>query len=365
MKHIFTLCIIFLAKTVCAQVVIADPAVNQMRNASLENIPVLSQAIPIDSIIVLKVPVINYNINNNIPAGTCKIKVGLGSKMILDPGFNLSTAATSNYFSWTATLSGGQVQLTGDLIAPLPKNFNDTFVVQVKGSILGSSTITTNFLITNHNSPTILSDENGSNNNSALGYTIVNKQGGPVPVNFRNFNLSKKDCKVLVEFWADNEVNVDRFEIETSSNGSNFSLVGSLTAARLGRYSILLPVSSNSPLVFIRVKSIDKDNSFQLTETRKIETKCPEAVGGAIVYPNPAGTEVRQVTIQSLAANFNGKYRVTIIDAAGKKIKSQLVQLNDVQHFKLIVGNISAGNYNIVIEDETTGEHNILRWLRQ
>ena len=152
------------------QAVIADPAVNVMRTASTTSLPVNPTLIPLDSVITLRVPVINYNQVNALPSGSCKIKIGLGSKIMLDPAFDLAAVNTSNYFSWTAQSSGGQVQITGDLIASLPANFLDTVIFQIKSSVLGNSTITTNFLVTNHNTNTFLSDENGANNNAFISY---------------------------------------------------------------------------------------------------------------------------------------------------------------------------------------------------
>jgi hypothetical protein len=124
-------------------------------------------------VIKMQIPVISDNHNHAIPAGSCKIKIGLGSKLELDPAFDVNSAALNNYFSWTSANNSGQVQITGDLVNELPANVTYVNVAfKVKASVLGNSTITANFLITNHQSAAILSDENGSNNAASLAYKV-------------------------------------------------------------------------------------------------------------------------------------------------------------------------------------------------
>ena len=126
-----------------------------------------------DKVIRMLIPVMNDNHGRVLPAGSCKIKIGLGSKLEMDPSFSMNTVALGSYFTWTSAVNGGQVQITGELVNDLPADVsfvNVSFKVKPTGE--GRSTITSNFLITNHNSSAVLSDENGSNNVAALAYNV-------------------------------------------------------------------------------------------------------------------------------------------------------------------------------------------------
>jgi hypothetical protein len=128
------------------------------------------------SVIKMRIPVLSDNHGRAIPKGSSKIKIGLGSKLELDPSFNMNSAELNGYFSWSKEESDGQIQITGDLINDLPATVTavDVFF-KVRATMQGASTITANFLITNHNGTVILSDENGANNVSALAYRVTDK----------------------------------------------------------------------------------------------------------------------------------------------------------------------------------------------
>lgn len=349
------------------QAVIADPAVNFMRTVATSTVPVNPFLIPLDSIIELKVPVINYNQTNALPSGSCKIKIGLGSRMVLDPLMNLETIHTSNYFRWTAENSGGQMQITGDLIANLPDNYEDTVTFRVKGSLLGSSTITTNFLVTNHNTTVNLSDENGTNNNTSLAYTVVEVIGGPLPVTFTKLTATKEACHIKVDFFTENEINVNRFEIEVSRNGILYEKIGTLAAVNSGhyRYSFDMDAATSSPTLFIRIKSIDIDGQYQYSPISTVKGQCDESKYSIIVFPNPAPLTNDYFTIRSQALKFNGTYHISILDMLGKTLSRKKIELINAAEFRYNHGFLAAGQYIIKILANNGAEVLIVNWQKK
>lgn len=158
-----------------SRAVIADPKLEAMSFTDFSGNPVDPNNLQADQLVKLKLPVACNNHGKMIPAGSCKIKIGLGSKLVLDPGFDLNNAGMGNYFAWTITENGGQYQVTGELVNPLPVNVTSvdlSFRLKVKEE--GNSAVTANFLITNHNSTAVLSDENGANNATAISYKVAN-----------------------------------------------------------------------------------------------------------------------------------------------------------------------------------------------
>jgi hypothetical protein len=156
--------------------VTADPELGKVVMTDQTGFPVDANAILAEQVINLRIPVLNDGHGNAVPAGSCKIKIGLGSKLVIDPQYNLNNTALSNYFKWTAAENGGQVQITGELVNALPANVTSVNVsFKVKAKAEGKSTITANFLITNHNTNAVLSDEDGANNATSLAYRVTGK----------------------------------------------------------------------------------------------------------------------------------------------------------------------------------------------
>ncbi len=343
--------------------VTADPSLDPMKITTTGNGTILVTELPLNGIVKLKVPILNRNTSNALPIGTCKVKVNLGSKLILDPLFNLNTVNTSNFFSWTAVASGGTVQITGDLIAQLPANFSDTAYFDVKGIILGISTITTNFLVTNHNTNTTLSDENGNNNTASTLYAII---AGVVPVTFTNVYTEKKDCAIKVIVDTENEINVNRYEVEISKDFNTFETVSSLKADNLKRYifNFETPGIYKVPVLLVRVKSIDIDGKIQYSEIKKVSGVC-NSKEGISFYPNPVPKNSTTFYVKKDNGFFNGTYSISVIEMSGKLVKNTEMKLYNQVGFNYNMEAVSAGVYFIKIFNISNNSLEILKVIKQ
>ena len=156
--------------------VMADPKLGVIKVSDLSGNLLDASNLKADQLIKITIPVSSESHGKAVPSGSCKIKIGRGSKLELDPQFDLNNSGLGSYFRWTSSVNSGQVQIAGDLTSSLPADLKSVeLAFRVKGVKEGKSTITSNFLITNHNTPTILSDENGANNAASLSYIIGKK----------------------------------------------------------------------------------------------------------------------------------------------------------------------------------------------
>lgn len=344
------------------QGVIADPAISQIAAESISNAALNATSIPMDNVIKLNIPIFNKNVLNGLPQGSCKIKIGLGSKMALDPQFNLSSLSTSTYFNWTFDSFSGQVQITGELKADLPAGFSDSIELRVKGVVQGNSTVTTNFLVTNHNTTVVLSDENPANNNSFLPYTIV--PAGPLPVTFTGLTAVNKGCAIDVDFFTQSEINVSKYEIEISKDGVLFTKTGELVATNLPHYQFNFAITETNKanVLYVRVKSVDKDGSFKYSATKTVKGLCSND-WAVTVYPNPANS-VSAITITARQGSFTGRYSIIINDLAGKQILIKQLNLPGVSQIKLETGNLSAGQYIINIINHEERQSTAVKWQK-
>jgi len=136
--------------------VFADPATGQMDVTNVLGTSLNANFIVKDSVSILNVPLYNLNQLVGLPSGTCKFIINLGTNIMLDPAFNLANAPWSNYLSWTSAVTNNQLKITGNLIAPIPDDFNGIASSSIKGKTYGTSTIQTEFSINNHDTSVLL-----------------------------------------------------------------------------------------------------------------------------------------------------------------------------------------------------------------
>jgi len=350
MRNTFLIVLLLCSCTSRAQL-IADPAVEQVSFTDLAGNSIID-TMPLGYIAQLNVPIRNLAAGNGLPAGSCKIKIGLGTKMILAPGFDLGTVNSSQFFQWTAAFVGGQVQLTGELVAPLPANYSAIAKFNVQGDVLEYSTITTNFLVSNHNTQVILSDEDPSNNTSFRQYKIIPPI--PIPVDINQLAVVNTDCSLNISFTAENEINVSHFDIETSKDGSLYTTAAKLMASNRLRYSKELSISPAiaASILYIRIKSVDRDGTFKYSNTKTVDALCNRLSPLPVVFPNPVQQQ-HQVTVKLLQGNFTGRYTVQLYDMKGALQSTKQLLFNGQQQFDYPVGKLAAGQYIIKLVTDT------------
>jgi hypothetical protein len=60
--------------------VLADPAVGQLDITTPSNVPENVNALVLNRVVVLKVPIYNFSQTDALPSGSCKLKIRLGGK---------------------------------------------------------------------------------------------------------------------------------------------------------------------------------------------------------------------------------------------------------------------------------------------
>lgn len=340
--------------------VIMDPQVAPMQVADNAGQMLDASYINPAQTIRLTIPVTVNNNGSALPAGSCKIKIGLGSKLTIDPAYDVTSTALGSYFRWTSFNNGGQEELVGELISALPSTINGAMIsLPVIGSVLGSSTITANFLITNHNTTTVLSDTNGSNNSAFIRYTVTT-QAAPIPVVTINDLDRLANCSIKLLFSSTSEVNVTRYEVEASKDGVAYSKVAEVSATGQTSYTANFPVTTDiqSQSIFVRIKMVQRDGSFTYSVLKNVNGNCSE--WELNVYPNPA-MDTRFVTVNAIKGFFKGDYKVTLFDATGRQIRYKEISLNDVKNFRFDFGFIAPGSYFIKVANVNGSQLQILK----
>lgn len=345
--------------------VTADPALQNAVFTNLSNGVILPFGLPLNGPIKLKLPLRNINTNSAIPAGSCKVKIGLGSKMVVSPTFNLVTANTSNKFLWTVTNTGGQFQLSGDLIDELPAGYSDTAIFELAGSILGNSTITINFLVTNHNTGIVLSDEDPTNNGTSSLYSVI---AAILPVKLTNLYTVKDNCSLQLFFNTENEYNVEKYELQMAKlNDNSFSTVETLPASNSRSYhfnSQDFTTSLDNKIVQLRIKVLDYDGRFYYSDVLTSRVGCKSESDQLILYPNPISSSTNEVQVENKINSFEGVYNISIFDVAGKAVMTNSITVNNNTRFKVNLQQLPAGQYVLRFISKETGTVESIKFIK-
>jgi hypothetical protein len=351
-----------------ATTVFADPAVISFEITTMGGIPINANAMATNQVYKLNLYIQNVDLIHAIPDNTALLFIGLGTKLRLDPSFDLPNAALNNYFSWTSS-GGSQVQIFGNLINPLPNDFIGTVTFNVRSTasaqINQGSTMSGVFSVSNNNPNYTLSDSNPNNNNTTLTYAFTSANI-PLPVTLTKFAAVNKNCGINVSWTSEQEINFSRYEVEVSKDGINYVKVASVVGENKHDYSVSVPLTDaiKSPVLMVRLKTIDLDGSFKYSSVVTVAGTCNNMSSTSIYsYPNPVRRDGGILTIGNRESVFNGSYDLVLTDMGGKVYATKTITLNNVVSFQYETGSVPAmGQYLLRIQKTNGGEMNVIKF---
>lgn len=188
---------------------------------------------------------------------------------------------------------------------------------------------------------------NGScSGGTCTGSTIITVIGGPLPIKISSFYAKRNGNSVTLNWTSETEINAKEFVVERNS-GSGFTAVGTVAALNNGGGSSYTYSDNNNikTVTQYRLKLVDKDASFRLSETRAV--KGTAAVSDFTVFPNPSMGNAK-VSITDIAEATT----VELIDNAGRTVKSiELQNRNSVE-----LSNLQNGIYLVRIINKKSGD---------
>jgi hypothetical protein len=292
--------------------VIADPAVGLMDLTDISGNSLNANTLMPGDTWNLKLPVYNLSQDMIIPAGSGRLVISLGDKLILDPSFDLSNAPLSEYFEWTSAVVFNELVITGNLIADFPADLYSHAMFSVKGNTTCTATLTARFNVTNHNTSTTLIDEDILNNSGSLQYTV-------------NTITANNDNVIGLFDGATGGIAVDDILINDELNCApalisdvNISLV-TTTHPGISIIGSAIHVAPGTPggthAVTYRICSSNNSANCS-TGTVTLKIKDPTTVLLTSVYPNPY-TDVINFRVTS---PVNGKTSIILYDLLGQRI---------------------------------------------
>jgi hypothetical protein len=147
----------------------------------------------------------------------------------------------------------------------------------------------------------------GAINQIVVSLTFQPSEVPPLPVEFISFDARKADYGVQLTWKVGTEINVDRYEIERSTDGVNFKKIGTVNATQNSNYSFtdLQPINGVS---YYRVRNIDIDGAFKYTTVLKYKNGLsemlfkafPTTTRGLVTFQHPSVAGNALIIISSL-----------------------------------------------------------------
>jgi Secretion system C-terminal sorting domain len=232
-------------------------------------------------------------------------------------------------------------------------NFNDGFTMAILTN--GS----TDFISVNsatHASSTVTQSDNNTTWPGAGRSYQFSSTGGTLPVTFLNFSGYKDDAGNQLRWATANESNNRGFEVQRSTDGINYSVLGFVNSkAPGGNSSNVLNYTTTDQQVtgirqYYRLRQVDIDNRSDFSNIILIEGDKPLGLTIGKLFPNPAGATV------NLQVNSPDKNRITIMitDMAGRIVIQKVINVEaGSSTVPINVGQLNKANYMLKVTTAT------------
>lgn len=182
----------------------------------------------------------------------------------------------------------------------------------------------------------------------------LNAQQLPAKLVSFNVNLNHQQTKVNLTWTTDEELNVSHFVIERSTDGQHFSkhvtVFANVNTGIKNEYIFSDSLNSlTSVVIYYRLRTVNKNGSFQLSKIRFIRlNKKTENTITILTYPNPVTNELK-VTIP---ANWqNKKVNYELFRVNGQSVKN-IENVNSSQIENINVSDLQPGMYFVRVSCE-------------
>ncbi|HMC99032.1 MAG TPA: T9SS type A sorting domain-containing protein [Ferruginibacter sp.] len=182
------------------------------------------------------------------------------------------------------------------------------------------------------------------NSYSASRFYIVFQGNNVLPVTFTSVRAVRQTDKIKVDWTVENQVNISKYQVERSSDGSHFNAVATQSANNdlTGNYTYtdVNPLNGDN---FYRIKSIDKDGKISYSVIVKVRIDAaPEKI---TVSPNPIVGDDINVTLENIPV---GNYSARIINMAGAVIATKYFNHSGgMQVYTIHIAGLPSGIYTL------------------
>ncbi len=199
----------------------------------------------------------------------------------------------------------------------------------------------------------------GSTTSGSGSSPVIYVPSSALPVHLTSFTAIAQKNNALLQWSTSIETNFAYYEIERSVNSStSFKTIGKVTATGdNSSYKLTNDITAVNGTIYYRLKMVDKDGSFQYSDTRTIAVSQQE---NNIVraYPNPA---VATVYVYMSNVTITSKLSATIHDMQGRMVKYFAnVSAQQDKTIALSLDGVSTGQYIVTVNNGGVQEHAVI-----
>ena len=206
-----------------------------------------------------------------------------------------------------------------------------------------------------YNNQLYITADDGDNTDSIPDLFVVD-ENVTLPISLFNFAAAAQPSKaVKLEWNTTNELNSSHFDIERSADGINFGKIEEVKAAgnsglnQRYQYTDLQPVHLRNPVLFYRLKMVDKDAAFKYSQVLPVHFT--ENSLQFSFSPNPVQDQLSVI----VAAPGSKSVALRVTDAAGKQVyQHKLSSAQTVNQQNINVAGWGKGIYYIQLITDTS-----------
>jgi Lamin Tail Domain/Secretion system C-terminal sorting domain len=193
------------------------------------------------------------------------------------------------------------------------------------GNPIGTSNTTGTFNLFNCTGATILvEDGSGCFDIFTYNFTVAPYNcSGVVALQFEKFSAQKRNQTTVLNWTIYDDVNIDNYIIERSTDGLTFKKIGTIDSKKLNIASYIF--TDNSPANnknYYRIKAVSNNGADKFTDIRFVTFTGNFDIS---ITPNPTKSNIEIVT------NNNDKKEITIIDTKGSIYYHQINNLETIK----------------------------------
>jgi hypothetical protein len=204
---------------------------------------------------------------------------------------------------------------------------------------------------------TFISGSSGSKvlniDNFKLNASAGNQSTLPVTISY--FNGAITTGAVKLTWLVASEINVNRYEIERSSNGKTYSKIGQVLASALTTY-IYADATATSGSNYYRLKAIDNDGKYKYSSVVLIKLGKSSLASTLKLYPTVTSNSV---TVEYISAVNS----IDVVSMDGKLLKT-VKPIEGSTQASISVSNLNAGLY-LLRFSTSEGETASLKLIKQ
>jgi hypothetical protein len=170
-----------------------------------------------------------------------------------------------------------------------------------------------------------------------------------LPLQLISFTATEKNCNAIIAWKTTAEVNTKNFEVQTSTDGINFSSTTTLPA-KGGTSNYGVTLQQQATTMYYRLKAVDKNGAFTYSAIVPLKISC-QPKDFITIAPNPVAKG--STATLSFSTGYKGKGALLITNTLGQQIlATQIVITTGINNIPISTQKLASGVYYITLVNE-------------